>query len=79
MRKSNLTAEQIYEKDKERKREYYKKNKDKLKEQNKNNYYNKMTDEEKLEKMKKIYSTMKNKNLILTLLEFKTDEVILTD
>ncbi len=72
MRKSNLTAEQIYEKDKQRKRDYYKRNKEKLKEQNKNNYYSKMSDEEKLEKMKKIYLTMNNKKLILNLLEFDT-------
>lgn len=67
-RTTNRTPEEIVERTRQKKKEYYERNKEKMKECNKRNYNKKIDDEVKLERIKKIFDTMKNKELLRTLL-----------
>lgn len=67
-RTTNRTPEEIVERTRQKKKEYYERNKKKMKECNKQNYKKKIDDQVKLERIKKILDTMKNKQLINTLL-----------
>jgi hypothetical protein len=68
-RTTNRTPEEIVERTRQKKKEYYERNKEKMKECNRRNYNNKISDEVKIEKIKKIMATIKNKELINTLLK----------
>jgi len=64
-RTTKFTPEQVKENTRLKKKEYYEKNKEKMKECNIKNYYKKIEDEVKIERIKKILNTMDNPNLIL--------------
>jgi len=68
-RTTTKTAEEIVERTRQKKKEYYERNKKKMQDCNKKNYNKKIDDQVKLERIKKILETMKNKQLINTLLK----------
>jgi len=68
-RTTKFTPEEIKENNRLKKKEYYEKNKEKMKQCNIDNYHKKIGDDVKLERIKKILLTMDNPGKVFEFLE----------
>ena len=68
-RTTRFTEEERKENNRLKKKEYYEKNKEKMKQCNINNYHKKIGDDVKLERIKKILLTMENPEKVFDFLE----------